>query len=72
MCLFTSLHSTCHYFGRERLTIHLQVWKLSACDLCEIARNSVYQSGFSHALKVHTVGLVLQKKLVMYVSWKGQ
>lgn len=30
----------------------LQVWKLSSCDLCEIARNSVYQSGFSHALKV--------------------
>lgn len=29
-----------------------QVWKLSSCDLCEIARNSVYQSGFSHALKV--------------------
>ena len=33
----------------------LQVWKLSSCDLCEIARNSVYQSGFSHALKVHTL-----------------
>jgi AMP deaminase len=32
--------------------LHLQVWKLSSCDLCEIARNSVYQSGFSHALKV--------------------
>jgi AMP deaminase len=30
----------------------LQVWKLSACDLCEIARNSVYQSGFSHQAKV--------------------
>ena len=29
------------------------MWKLSSCDLCEIARNSVYQSGFSHALKVH-------------------
>lgn len=29
-----------------------QVWKLSSCDLCEIARNSVYQSGFSHAAKV--------------------
>lgn len=29
-----------------------QVWKLSSCDLCEIARNSVLQSGFSHALKV--------------------
>lgn len=32
--------------------ILLQVWKLSSCDLCEIARNSVYQSGFSHAKKV--------------------
>lgn len=32
--------------------LSLQVWKLSSCDLCEIARNSVYQSGFSHALKV--------------------
>jgi hypothetical protein len=32
--------------------ILFQLWKLSACDLCEIARNSVYQSGFSHALKV--------------------
>ena len=32
--------------------LFLQVWKLSSCDLCEIARNSVYQSGFSHALKV--------------------
>ncbi|KAL0375356.1 UNVERIFIED_CONTAM: AMP deaminase [Sesamum radiatum] len=33
-----------------------EVWKLSSCDLCEIARNSVYQSGFSHALKSHWVG----------------
>ena len=37
----------------------LQVWKLSSCDLCEIARNSVYQSGFSHALKVLTISLTL-------------
>ncbi|KEH19862.1 adenosine/AMP deaminase [Medicago truncatula] len=29
-------------------TSQYQVCKLSACDLCEIARNSVYQSGFSH------------------------
>nr|CAB3455382.1 unnamed protein product [Digitaria exilis] len=28
------------------------LWKLSSCDLCEIARNSVYQSGFSHRLKI--------------------
>lgn len=39
----------------------LQVWKLSSCDLCEIARNSVYQSGFSHALKVHFFSLKLYK-----------
>lgn len=25
-----------------------QVWKLSATDLCEIARNSVLHSGFPH------------------------
>jgi hypothetical protein len=36
----------------EEYSIAAQVWKLSACDLCEIARNSVYQSGFFHQLKV--------------------
>ncbi|KAH0991516.1 hypothetical protein GBA52_002999 [Prunus armeniaca] len=34
----------------------IQVWKLSACDLCEVARNSVYQSGFSHVAKSHWLG----------------
>lgn len=34
------------------IVVLFQLWKLSSCDLCEIARNSVYQSGFSHALKV--------------------
>ncbi|KAH9736635.1 AMP deaminase [Citrus sinensis] len=29
----------------EEYSIAASVWKLSACDLCEIARNSVYQSG---------------------------
>ncbi|GJN33504.1 hypothetical protein PR202_gb22113 [Eleusine coracana subsp. coracana] len=33
-----------------------QLWKLSSCDLCEIARNSVCQSGFSHRLKSHWIG----------------
>uniref|UniRef100_A0A0C9S924 AMP deaminase n=1 Tax=Wollemia nobilis TaxID=56998 RepID=A0A0C9S924_9CONI len=40
----------------EEYSIAASVWKLSACDLCEIARNSVYQSGFSHALKSHWIG----------------
>jgi AMP deaminase len=41
----------------EEYSIAAQVWKLSSCDLCEIARNSVHQSGFHHSFKV---GLVKQ------------
>ncbi|KAK6252641.1 hypothetical protein QUC31_014361 [Theobroma cacao] len=40
----------------EEYSVAAQVWKLSACDLCEIARNSVYQSGFSHIAKLHWLG----------------
>ncbi|XP_030480378.2 AMP deaminase [Cannabis sativa] len=40
----------------EEYSVAAKVWKLSACDLCEIARNSVYQSGFTHAAKVHWHG----------------
>ncbi|XVF02293.1 hypothetical protein REPUB_Repub04eG0163200 [Reevesia pubescens] len=40
----------------EEYSVAAQVWKLSACDLCEIARNSVYQSGFSHMAKLHWLG----------------
>ena len=29
----------------------VQVWKLSATDLCEVARNSVLHSGFPHQVK---------------------
>lgn len=47
----------------------LQVWKLSSCDLCEIARNSVYQSGFSHALKVHTLILTADDMLIFRKLW---
>lgn len=32
----------------EEYAIAAQLWKLSTCDLCEIARNSVVQSGLSH------------------------
>nr|CAD1833052.1 unnamed protein product [Ananas comosus var. bracteatus] len=40
----------------EEYSIAASLWKLSSCDLCEIARYSVYQSGFSHALKSHWIG----------------
>jgi hypothetical protein len=46
----------------------LQVWKLSACDLCEIARNSVYQSGFSHATKVRN----LTNSNLQFVQYKPE
>ncbi|XP_028094944.1 AMP deaminase-like isoform X1 [Camellia sinensis] len=40
----------------EEYSVAAKVWKLTSCDLCEIARNSVYQSGFSHAAKSHWHG----------------
>ncbi|KAL0926311.1 hypothetical protein M5K25_002527 [Dendrobium thyrsiflorum] len=46
----------------EEYSIAASVWKLSSCDLCEIARNSVYQSGFSHVLKSHWIGKSYYKR----------
>ncbi|XP_044537758.1 AMP deaminase 3 [Gracilinanus agilis] len=40
----------------EEYAIAAQVWKLSTCDLCEIARNSVLQSGLSHKEKQKFLG----------------
>ena len=33
-----------------------QVWKLSSCDMCELARNSVKQGGFSREQKNYWLG----------------
>ncbi|XP_071705271.1 AMP deaminase-like [Rutidosis leptorrhynchoides] len=46
----------------EEYGVAAKVWKLSSCDLCEIARNSVYQSGFSHAAKAHWHGSKYYKR----------
>ncbi|CAN6439295.1 unnamed protein product [Victoria cruziana] len=46
----------------EEYSFAAQVWKLSSCDLCEIARNSVYQSGFPHSSKSHWLGRRYYKK----------
>ena len=35
----------------EEYSIAAQIFKLSSCDLCELARNSVLMSGFSHDVK---------------------
>ncbi|KAF9665232.1 hypothetical protein SADUNF_Sadunf16G0101200 [Salix dunnii] len=53
----------------EEYSMAASVWKLSSCDLCEIARNSVFQSGFSHALKVHSVFLACILKFIKERIW---
>ncbi|XP_028163641.1 AMP deaminase 2-like [Ostrinia furnacalis] len=40
----------------EEYSIAAQAWKLSSCDMCELARNSVLMSGFPHELKQYWVG----------------
>ena len=40
----------------EEYSIAAQVWKLSSCDMCELARNSVIMSGFPHEFKQHWIG----------------
>ena len=39
----------------EEYSVAAQVWKLSAADLCEIAKTSVLNSGFPIASKIHWV-----------------
>ncbi|XP_029006006.1 AMP deaminase 2-like isoform X2 [Betta splendens] len=40
----------------EEYSIATQVWKLSSCDMCELARNSVLMSGFAHKAKSYWLG----------------
>ncbi len=40
----------------EEYSVAAQVWKLSATDQCEIARNSVLQSGWEKKFKLHFLG----------------
>lgn len=49
----------------EEYSIAAQVWKLSTCDMCEIAKNSVLQSGFPHEVKQHWLGLNYTKEGVL-------
>ncbi|CAH2325556.1 AMP deaminase 3 [Pelobates cultripes] len=46
----------------EEYAIAAQVWKLSTCDLCEIARYSVLQSGLSDKEKKHFLGANYMKE----------
>ena len=38
----------------EEYSIAAQVWKLSPCDMCELAKNSVVMSGFEDCVSIYT------------------
>ncbi|KAH0537097.1 putative zinc finger protein [Glutinoglossum americanum] len=40
----------------EEYSVAAQIYKLSAVDMCELAKNSVMQSGFEHAIKQRWLG----------------
>ena len=40
----------------EEYSVAAQIYKLNAVDMCELARNSVLQSGFEHTLKQRWLG----------------
>ncbi|GAA5803832.1 hypothetical protein EDC94DRAFT_582172 [Helicostylum pulchrum] len=40
----------------EEYSVAAQIWKLSATDMCELARNSVIQSGWEDQIKRHWIG----------------
>ncbi|KAI9321520.1 hypothetical protein BX666DRAFT_2017455 [Dichotomocladium elegans] len=40
----------------EEYSVAAQIWKLSATDMCELARNSVIQSGWESRIKKHWIG----------------
>eukprot|EP00736_Rhodelphis_marinus_P003080 Rmarinus@m.19470 len=40
----------------EEYSVAAQVYALSSCDLCELARNSILQSGFEHGPKMKFLG----------------
>jgi AMP deaminase len=40
----------------EEYSVAAQIYKMSNVDMCELARNSVIQSGFEYALKKHWLG----------------
>jgi AMP deaminase len=46
----------------EEFSIAAQVWKLSSCDMCELARNSVLMSGFTSKVKQHWIGANFYKE----------
>uniref|UniRef100_A0A0N4Z0N0 AMP deaminase n=1 Tax=Parastrongyloides trichosuri TaxID=131310 RepID=A0A0N4Z0N0_PARTI len=49
----------------EEYSIAVQVWKLSPTDMCELALNSVKQSGFDKKIKIYWLGPHYRKEGVL-------
>ena len=49
----------------EEYSIAAQVWKLSTCDMCELARNSVLMSGFEDKVTEHTCCICSVKVIIL-------
>lgn len=55
----------------EEYSIAAQVWKLSSVDMCELARNSVLMSGFSH--EVESISIMYPNHcLFFYLNSSGE
>ncbi|WAR05356.1 AMPD2-like protein, partial [Mya arenaria] len=63
--LFLNYHQLLSEPLMEEYSIAAQVYKMSTCDMCEIARNSVCQSGFPHEVKQNWLGLNYTKEGVV-------
>ena len=57
----------------EEYSIAAQVWKLSSCDMCELARNSVLQSGFEDKARnfIWNENYQINEKLPKLINWKS-
>ena len=48
----------------EEYSIAAQVWKLTPCDMCELARNSVVMSGFEDKVTIIVLMCMLVSGMV--------
>ena len=46
----------------EEYSVAAQIYKLSSVDMCELARNSVLQSGWEDSVKKHWIGKNYKKR----------
>lgn len=49
----------------EEYSIAAQVWKLSPCDMCELAKNSVKMSGYPHKVILSCSSYAFAKSLTI-------